>query len=121
MAHYAADCLDAEFESSYGWIECVGLADRSAFDLHAHSEKSGVALVAEEKFAEPKEVEKLVITPVKKELCLAFKGNQNNNAPIKCTVFTLVQNQQFEEAAKFISKELASVGISRKIDITGKM
>lgn len=33
MAHYAADCWDAEIECSYGWIECVGLADRSAYDL----------------------------------------------------------------------------------------
>nr|AAK92832.1 putative glycyl tRNA synthetase [Arabidopsis thaliana] len=220
MAHYAADCWDAEIESSYGWIECVGIADRSAYDLRAHSDKSGTPLVAEEKFAEPKEVEKLVITPVKKELGLAFKGNQKNVvesleamneeeamemkatleskgevefyvctlkksvnikknmvsiskekkkehqrvftpsviepsfgigriiyclyehcfstrpskagdeqlnlfrfpplvAPIKCTVFPLVQNQQFEEVAKVISKELASVGISHKIDITG--
>ncbi|CAN7127237.1 unnamed protein product [Brassica rapa subsp. narinosa] len=220
MAHYAADCWDAEIESSYGWIECVGIADRSAYDLRAHSEKSGVALVAEEKYAEPKEVEKLVINPVKKELGLAFKGTQKNVvesleamnekeamemkatleskgevefyvctlgknvsikknmvsiskekkkehqrvftpsviepsfgigriiyclyehcfstrpskagdeqlnvfrfpplvAPIKCTVFPLVQNQQFEEATKVISKELTSVGISHKIDITG--
>ncbi|CAN8313637.1 unnamed protein product [Cochlearia groenlandica] len=224
MAHYAADCWDAEIESSYGWIECVGIADRSAYDLRAHSEKSGVALVAEEKYAEPKEVEKLVINPVKKELGLAFKGTQKNVvealeamneqeamemkanletkgevefhvctlgknltikknmvsiskekkkehqrvftpsviepsfgigriiyciyehcfstrprkagdepvnlpmnffrfpplvAPIKCTVFPLVQNQQFEEATKLISKELTSVGISHKIDITG--
>ena len=28
MAHYACDCWDAEIECSYGWIECVGLADR---------------------------------------------------------------------------------------------
>ncbi|PNY09033.1 serrate RNA effector molecule-like protein [Trifolium pratense] len=33
MAHYAADCWDAEMECSYGWIECVGIADRSAYDL----------------------------------------------------------------------------------------
>ncbi len=33
MAHYAEDCWDAEVECSYGWVECVGLADRSAFDL----------------------------------------------------------------------------------------
>lgn len=33
MAHYAEDCWDAEVECSYGWIECVGLADRSAYDL----------------------------------------------------------------------------------------
>ena len=26
MAHYATDCWDAEIQSSYGWIECVGIA-----------------------------------------------------------------------------------------------
>ncbi|KAJ6712927.1 GLYCYL-TRNA SYNTHETASE/DNA polymerase SUBUNIT GAMMA-2 [Salix purpurea] len=76
MAHYAADCWDAEIESSYGWIECVGIADRSAYDLRAHMDKSGVPLVARERISEPKEVEKLVIAPVKKELGLSFKGNQ---------------------------------------------
>ncbi|GFQ04662.1 glycine--tRNA ligase 1 mitochondrial [Phtheirospermum japonicum] len=76
MAHYAADCWDAEIESSYGWIECVGVADRSAFDLQAHADKSGVPLVAYEKFTEPRQVEKLVITLDKRELGLAFKGDQ---------------------------------------------
>ncbi|KAJ6837500.1 putative glycine--tRNA ligase, mitochondrial 1 [Iris pallida] len=76
MAHYAADCWDAEIECSYGWIECVGIADRSAYDLKAHSEKSGVPLVAHEKFTEPREVEELVITPSKKDLGIAFKNNQ---------------------------------------------
>ncbi|CAL9242342.1 unnamed protein product [Arabidopsis halleri] len=80
MAHYAADCWDAEIECSYGWIECVGIADRSDYDLRAHSDKSGVALVAQEKLVEPKEVEKLVIKPVRKELGPAFKGNQENVA-----------------------------------------
>jgi glycyl-tRNA synthetase len=37
MAHYAADCWDAEIECYYGWIECVGIADRSVYDLSAHS------------------------------------------------------------------------------------
>ncbi|CAO2818364.1 unnamed protein product [Amaranthus hypochondriacus] len=220
MAHYAADCWDAEIECSFGWIECVGIADRSAYDLRAHTDKSGVALVAHEKYAEPKEVEKLVITPVKKELGLAFKGNQKmvvealeamdekeamemkanleskgevefnictlgknvtimNKmvaikkekkkehqrvftpsviepsfgigriiyclyehsfytrpskggdeqlnvfrfpplvAPIKCTVFPLVQNQQYEEVAEQIAKSLTLSGISHKIDTTG--
>ncbi|KAJ6945746.1 hypothetical protein NC651_000723 [Populus alba x Populus x berolinensis] len=220
MAHYAADCWDAEIESSYGWIECVGIADRSAYDLRAHTDKSGVPLVAHEKFSEPKEVEELVIAPVKKELGLSFKGNQKKVvealeamnekealdmkssletkgevefyvctlgenvtikksmvsiskekkkehqrtftpsviepsfgigriiyclyehsfymrsskagdeqqnvfrfpplvAPIKCTVFPLVQNQQYEDVAKIISKSLTAAGISHKIDITG--
>ncbi|GFP79172.1 glycine--tRNA ligase 1 mitochondrial, partial [Phtheirospermum japonicum] len=37
MAHYVADCWDAEIECSYGWIECVGIADRPAYDLRAHT------------------------------------------------------------------------------------
>ncbi|PPD88209.1 hypothetical protein GOBAR_DD14847 [Gossypium barbadense] len=183
-------------------------------------DKSGVPLVAAEKFSEPREVEKLVIAPVKKELGLAFKGSQKNVvealeamnekealemktaleskgevefyvctlgknvpikknmvsiskekkkehqrvftpsviepsfgigriiyclfehsfytrpsktgdeqlnvfrfpplvAPIKCTVFPLVQNQQYEDVAKVISKSLTTAGISHKIDITG--
>ncbi|KAL8498378.1 hypothetical protein ACS0TY_021629 [Phlomoides rotata] len=76
MEHYAVDCWDAEIESSYGWIMCVGIADRSTYDLRAHSAESGVPLVAHEKFAEPREVQKLVIAPVKEEFGLAFKGNQ---------------------------------------------
>ncbi|KAI3410878.1 Diadenosine tetraphosphate synthetase, partial [Psidium guajava] len=221
MAHYAADCWDAEIECSYGWIECVGIADRSAYDLRAHTvRKSGVALVAHEKFAEPREVEKLVIAPNKKELGLAFKGNQKmvvesleamgeeealqlkaaleskgeaeflvctmgksviikDNmvkiskqkikehqrvftpsviepsfgigriiyclfehsfytrpskagdeqlnvfrfpplvAPIKCTVFPLIQKQEYESVAQLISRSLTVAGVSNKIDITG--
>lgn len=36
MAHYACDCWDAELETSHGWIEVAGHANRSAFDLEAH-------------------------------------------------------------------------------------
>ncbi|CAI5473099.1 unnamed protein product, partial [Closterium sp. Yama58-4] len=73
MAHYATDCWDAEIECSYGWVECVGLADRSAFDLKAHTEKSKVELVAYEKFPEPREVEVMSIVPSKKDIGKAFK------------------------------------------------
>ena len=37
MAHYANDCWDTEVETSYGWIEVAGHADRSAYDLTKHS------------------------------------------------------------------------------------
>lgn len=46
MAHYACDCWDAEIETSYGWIECVGHADRSAYDLNAHMNAAKVSLQA---------------------------------------------------------------------------
>src|SRR3989338_6234109 len=41
MAHYACDCWDAELLTSYGWIECVGNADRAAYDLTVHMRKTG--------------------------------------------------------------------------------
>ena len=46
MAHYANDCWDTELLSSCGWIECSGLADRSAYDLTAHQNGSGKRLNA---------------------------------------------------------------------------
>ncbi|PSN57200.1 Glycine--tRNA ligase [Blattella germanica] len=57
MAHYACDCWDAELLTSYGWVECVGCADRSAFDLTQHSKATGVRLAAEKKLSEPKVVD----------------------------------------------------------------
>lgn len=53
MAHYAADCWDAEIHTSYGWIECVGCADRSAYDLTVHMKKTGAPLVARVALPEP--------------------------------------------------------------------
>lgn len=73
MAHYASDCWDLEVNCSYGWIECAGLADRSAFDLGIHSEKSGTELTARELYPEPRDVESLVCMPIKSALGKAFK------------------------------------------------
>lgn len=56
MAHYAVDCWDAEALTSHGWIECVGCADRSAFDLKQHSKASGIRLTVERRLIAPKEV-----------------------------------------------------------------
>ena len=38
LAHYANECWDMECLTSYGWIECVGIADRCDYDLRQHSE-----------------------------------------------------------------------------------
>ena len=58
MAHYAIDCWDAEiYTERFGWIECVGIADRTDYDLKAHMNHSGVDLRVFVEFDEPKEVE----------------------------------------------------------------
>lgn len=48
---------DAELFGTYGWVEVVGHADRSAFDLRVHSAKSKVELVAQETFEQPRVME----------------------------------------------------------------
>uniref|UniRef100_A0AAX7V5S7 Glycine--tRNA ligase n=1 Tax=Astatotilapia calliptera TaxID=8154 RepID=A0AAX7V5S7_ASTCA len=53
MAHYACDCWDAEAKTSYGWIEIVGCADRSCYDLQCHARATKVPLVAEKPLKEP--------------------------------------------------------------------
>ncbi|XP_034257594.1 glycine--tRNA ligase [Pantherophis guttatus] len=54
MAHYACDCWDAETKTSYGWIEIVGCADRSCYDLSCHARATKVPLVAEKLLKEPR-------------------------------------------------------------------
>lgn len=66
MAHYAADCWDGELKTSYGWIECVGCADRSAYDLTVHSNKTKQKLVVRQKLDTPVEVKKWEIDLTKK-------------------------------------------------------
>jgi glycyl-tRNA synthetase len=56
------DCWDFEIQSSYGWIECVGCADRSAYDLSVHAARTKAPLRVQQKLDEPRVVEKLVPT-----------------------------------------------------------
>lgn len=56
MAHYANDCWDAEVETSYGWIEVCGNADRSAFDLTRHMNATKQDLTAPRPLPTPIEV-----------------------------------------------------------------
>ena len=40
MAHYSNECWDGEVETSTGWVEVVGIAHRSDYDLKAHGKAS---------------------------------------------------------------------------------
>ncbi len=74
MAHYAADCWDAEALLSYGWTEIVGIADRGNWDLSRHAQFSGEDLSHFKKFDEPREVEVEKIQPNSKALGPIYKG-----------------------------------------------
>jgi glycyl-tRNA synthetase len=44
LSHYSAETADIEFEFPWGWGELEGIANRTDFDLKAHSKASGVTL-----------------------------------------------------------------------------
>lgn len=73
MAHYACDCWDAECLTSYGWVECVGCADRSAYDLTQHTKATGIRLAAEKKLSAPKQLEVVEAVVNKAAIGKAFK------------------------------------------------
>ena len=73
MAHYANDCWDAEVETSYGWVEIAGHADRSAFDLERHSKETKRDLMAARRLDEPVEKTELLAILDKKENGKQFK------------------------------------------------
>ena len=74
LAHYATECWDAELYSKrFGWIECVGIADRSAYDLNAHVLSSRTDMYAQRKYDKPRIVKKIEISPKMDVLGPLFK------------------------------------------------
>ncbi|GAM27924.1 hypothetical protein SAMD00019534_111000 [Acytostelium subglobosum LB1] len=105
MAHYATDCWDAEIHTSYGWVECVGHADRSCYDLKVHSDKSQVPLVAFEEFKDgPKTVDVFDVKVEKGLIGKTFKGNAKE--PLD---FLAELSNNFDKALNF-NKELEANG-----------
>ncbi|KAL7421097.1 Glycine--tRNA ligase 1, mitochondrial [Cryptotrichosporon argae] len=90
MAHYAADCWDFEIQSSYGWVECVGCADRSAYDLTVHSVRTKQALRVQQKLETPVIVDKLDVQYDAKKFGITFKKDA---AAIKDTLAGLEKDK----------------------------
>ncbi len=78
MAHYASDCWDGEIELSYGWMECVGIADRACFDLSRHAQCSKTLLQAARRLSQPKQVKILNLLPNKLKIGKDLKQFSKN-------------------------------------------
>lgn len=102
MAHYATDCWDAELLTSYGWIECVGCADRSAYDLGVHAKRTGASLVVRETRKEPLHVAEWAVELDRKNFGPRFK---KDGKAVEAAVEGL--SQQLREA---LSLQLAQHG-----------
>merc|ERR1719162_2263602 len=112
MAHYASDCWDAEIFTSYGWLECVGLADRSCFDLNAHAEATKSDLQYKMQLETPIEQEVLSIT--KASGIVVMKAFKKDGKAVKEYLDTLPQEQMCA-----LEKEVTANG-SKEVQVGDK-
>lgn len=111
MAHYAADCWDAEVECSYGWIEVAGHSDRSCFDLTRHAEHTKKELVAARPLKEPIKV-KLVRTIIEKQLI--GKALKKDSQPILKILEALTEEQKEEYASQMEKDKVITIKVNDK-------
>ncbi|XGW17584.1 hypothetical protein V3C99_002295 [Haemonchus contortus] len=108
MAHYAQDCWDAEILTSYGWIECVGNADRSCYDLTQHSKATNTKLVAEKKLEQPKTVDVVEVVP---NMALLGKEFKKDAKRIQTALA-----QMSEESIEDLEKQISTGAFKLKVD-----
>lgn len=102
MAHYAKDCWDCEIYSSFGWVECVGIADRSAYDLTCHSQASGTELCFSEKCIPPVIKEELKpIIDKKSWIKILKKDYEQFSNELNSLSSKFIQDNMFKENDKF--------------------
>jgi glycyl-tRNA synthetase len=96
-AHYAADCWDAEvYSNRFGWVEIVGIADRTDYDLRSHAGQSGTTMTVFIPYDEPKKAVRRRIVPDMGVLGPRFRGKA------KAIADALAASEPGEEGAVII-------------------
>ena len=75
LAHYAADCWDAEAELGGDWVEITGFAYRSDYDLSKHGTHSDEEFTLFRQYDEPQRVERATVDPDMSVLGPEFGGD----------------------------------------------
>ena len=102
MAHYAIDCWDVEVQTDrFGWIEIIGIADRTDFDLKSHSTHSKEDLSVFIEYDEPKTISKLGVKPDMKKFGPLFKGDAPKILESLKSLDADYIKKAFEEDGKF--------------------
>jgi glycyl-tRNA synthetase len=84
-AHYADDCWDAEvFSERFGWVETVGIADRTDYDLRAHERQSGERFTVFIPFEIPQKERRIRVVPNMGALGPRFRGKAKDVADALC-------------------------------------
>ena len=138
MAHYATDCWDAEFFSDrYGWMEIVGIADRSDYDLSAHASSLDLDMrvhtesgkitphVIEPSFGIDRIIYALLESAFDEEQVdeesrrvLRFKSEI---APIKAAVFPLLNRDELKSKAMEVFQMLRDASFFVEYDNSGSI
>uniref|UniRef100_A0A8R1HPL1 Glycine--tRNA ligase n=1 Tax=Caenorhabditis japonica TaxID=281687 RepID=A0A8R1HPL1_CAEJA len=116
MAHYAQDCWDAEILTSYGWIECVGNADRACYDLQQHFKATNVKLVAEKKLPQPVDVD---IVEAQPNMALLGKSYKKDSRRIQAALQQLSSEDVTALEAELLSAKLYKLNVGpESFDLT---
>ena len=134
LAHYSKGTTDVEYEYPFGWGELEGIANRTDFDLKAHSEASGTKL----EYFEPETkihyipyviepaggVDRMALTflidsyaeeVVEGETRVVLRLHPRL-APVTVGVFPLVKKDGMPEKAHEIEEELRELGLTTFYD-----
>ncbi|MDD5317517.1 MAG: glycine--tRNA ligase [Candidatus ainarchaeum sp.] len=138
--HYSGGNFDLEVSTSYGWVETIGTAYRTDFDLSSHAKTSGQDLsvfIEEEKkkiiphVVEPSfGVDRLFWAVLEK--CYRSGGGAEGRdwswfdfppriAPFGCAVLPLMKKDGLKEYAEGLVRALREEGVNALFDVSGSI
>lgn len=134
LAHYAIDVWDVEIDTGFGWVEVVGLADRTDYDLSQHQEVSKEKMEVSydgKKFIphviEPSYgIDRLVYCVLEKAYAEDKRGWATFNfaptvAPYQVAVYALVNKEGMDSKSEELAKNLKSAGFHVILDNSGSI
>ena len=118
MAHYASDCWDCEIFGEYGWIECVGIANRTCHDLESHEEHSGTNLLRGwRQYSQPILVKRDVLSPNGSVIGPMFKGKASDVSDALSELQEIPEEMPFSlEIADGSSVEITPEMVTRRAE-----
>jgi glycyl-tRNA synthetase len=112
MAHYADDCWDCELSGEHGWVEAVGIANRTCHDLLSHEEHSGSKLLRGwRQFDSPRTETRDVLAPKGAVIGPAFKDEAG------AVTKALSELTEIPDSLPFV----LHLADGSKVEITGEM
>eukprot|EP00298_Acanthocystis_sp_HF-20_P016048 c21358_g1_i2.p1 GENE.c21358_g1_i2~~c21358_g1_i2.p1 ORF type:complete len:681 (+),score=337.74 c21358_g1_i2:44-2086(+) len=120
MAHYASDCWDAEIETSYGWVEVTGIADRACYDLTQHANATNTTMDARQEFDEPKVVSSHEFVPNRALLGKSFK-QKHTEILDHLQSYTEKQRKEFKNEIESKNKITVKICTGESYTLTSEM